>query len=223
MVAAVQDRRARQIGEEPESGDADQYPALDGGPRRQAVHRLDRDADRDRQQRGAVHEGGEDLESQQSEGALRRGGALRQVGDTERESERSDIGEHVAGVREQRQRVRHPAAHRLREHHDGADAQHDRYAAPALCAQRGAVRALNVERKSRRHQRLTSDIRMRTASACPGKPSASASAMMCAASCSSCRREYATTLMRFTKSYTPNGETYRAVAPVGNTWDGPAT
>src|SRR5207248_2971363 len=131
MVAAVQDRRARQIGEEPESGDADQYPALDGGPRR--------------------------------------------------------------------------------------------YAAPALCAQRGAVGALNVERKSRRHQRVTSDIRMRTASACPGKPSASASAMMCAASCSSCRREYATTLMRFTKSYTPNGETYRAVAPVGNTWDGPAT
>src|SRR5439155_989272 len=88
----------RQVGDEPEPGDAHEQPTVHGAPIVQTAERLDGDADGDRQQRRAVHQGGQDLESQQAERALRRGGTVRQVGDAERGSERTPSGETYRAV-----------------------------------------------------------------------------------------------------------------------------
>src|SRR2546430_16989185 len=66
-------------------------PLHDALPISNPLQRLEGDAERDGQQRRAVHEGGDDLEPQQAERPLRGGRALGQVGDDERQAQGGDV------------------------------------------------------------------------------------------------------------------------------------
>ncbi len=69
----------------------------------ETADRLHEDPDRDRDQREAVRERGEDLGSPEAEAPLRSRRPSRQPGRAERERERRGVPEHVARVRQQRQ------------------------------------------------------------------------------------------------------------------------
>ena len=113
----------------PSTATASISPLCTGSGVRSRLTRFPDDPHRDEQQRGAVQERGEDLEAQVAVRALVGFGALAEPRDEQRERERGDVGEHVAGVGQQRERVREVATHRLRDENDGRDGERDAQAA----------------------------------------------------------------------------------------------
>ena len=135
VVIAVQDERGTEIRDEPDKCHAEEQRTVDDGRRPEAMPRLDADADRDREQDRAVHQRGEDLESQESERSFRRRGDQCQ-------SERGHVGEHVGGIGEQRERARHPSAGQLDHHHHRGDGERERQAPSSLDVDRRAIGAV---------------------------------------------------------------------------------
>src|SRR5207244_4202871 len=62
------------------------------------------------------------------------------------QTQRGHVGQHVARVGKQGQRVCEPPAHGFGNHHRGRDRQHDLHPPPALLAQRSSMRALDFQR-----------------------------------------------------------------------------
>ena len=109
---------------------------LDVGRVGEPVDRRDRDDDRDDHEGEAVRQRGQDLASLEAECPLRSRGAGGQGGGQQAEGDRADVGEHVAGVGEERQRSGQKPA-------DGGGNQHrqvDRQRQPHPPAAVGAAR-----------------------------------------------------------------------------------
>ena len=125
-VAAVQEREGHDVDQQAQARDHEHEAALDRGRRQEAAGGLDRDPADHQDQRHAVDEGGQHLEAVVAVGAPR---VLWPAADPERhpgERERGGVGQHVAGVGEQRQRARgEPAqdldAHEARGQHEGPE------------------------------------------------------------------------------------------------------
>ena len=83
----------------------DHADALDVGRVGEAPDRRDHDRDRDRDQREAVGERREHLGALEAERPPRAGGPRRHRGREQPQRDRADVGEHVAGVGEQRERA----------------------------------------------------------------------------------------------------------------------
>ena len=92
----------------------------------EAHHRLDDDPHRDAEERGAVDERGQDLPPEIAVRLGARARLLRQPRDEERQSQRACVGEDVAGVREQCQRVRQPSADGLDDENEGRQRERPR-------------------------------------------------------------------------------------------------
>ena len=117
-AAAMQDPERDRVDDQAGGGD-DQHGAADHRHRlHEALHRLPGDGDRDEEQRQPVDEGGQHLEAVEAVGALPVGGARRDPHGEPGERQRRGIGQHVAGVGEQRQRPGDDAADRLGQHGD---------------------------------------------------------------------------------------------------------
>ncbi len=101
VTAAVKDSDRRRVDEEADDRDDEHPPAQDLTRVVEPPDRLHEDPDRDRDERDAVCERGENLGAVQAEGALRSRRALRQPDGEEREAERHRIREHVPRVRKQ--------------------------------------------------------------------------------------------------------------------------
>jgi hypothetical protein len=122
-VAAVQNCIRRDVDEETETRDHEHQPALDRDRRQQAADRLDRNPAHDRDQRDAIDERRQHLEAVVAVGAAR---VVLPPADPERgpgERQRGGVGQHVAGVREQRQRARGDPPHDLGDHEDRSQNQ----------------------------------------------------------------------------------------------------
>jgi hypothetical protein len=125
VTPAPEDHERHQVDDEAARRDGEHAGARHRGRCAQALHRLEQDHGCDRQQRGAVHERGQDLGAVVAEGEARARGP---VGDPEREEgerQGADVPEHVAGVGEERQRAGEHAARHLGEHVDGRQGQGD--------------------------------------------------------------------------------------------------
>src|SRR3989442_7704199 len=115
---------------------------------------LEADPERDHNQGGPVHERSQDLEPQQAERAL---GGHRPLGERrhhQRQAQGGHVGQHVARVGQQGQRVGQPPAHGLGYHHRGRDRQHEPHPPPALLAQRSSMCALDFQRYRGAHDSL---------------------------------------------------------------------
>ncbi len=123
-VGARQRPDGRQVDPDADDGDHEHEAALDVGRLEQAPHGLERDHERQHEQRDAVDLRRQDLDALEAVGhdALRRPGG--QADGDQRESDRRRVGEHVPGVREQRQRVAGDAGDDLEQHE--AEDQHER-------------------------------------------------------------------------------------------------
>ena len=105
--------------------------------------RLDEHVDRHAEQQHRVGEGGEDLQPVQAERVVPAFGAS--AGELDRgegHAEADHVGEHVAGVGDQRQRVGDDAGHDLHQHEDCEDGE--RYEEPALVPLSGPDRRVTV-------------------------------------------------------------------------------
>ena len=115
-VRARKHPRGREIDDYADERHGEHEAALHVGRVDQAAHRLEQDQQGEHEQRHAVGLGGEDLDALEAVGhhALRR--ARGQADGHQRERDRGRIGEHVAGVREQRERAGHQSGDDLDEH-----------------------------------------------------------------------------------------------------------
>src|SRR5436189_51631 len=146
VVAAMQDRRPKGVGRQSYAcDDQEQRPVHLCGGLEPAVG-LEPDTERDHDQGRPVHERRQDLQPQQSERPLRRHRPLCQCRHDERQAQRGHVGQHVARVGQQGQRVCAPPAHGFGNHHRSRDRQHDLHPPPALLAQRSSMRALDFQR-----------------------------------------------------------------------------
>jgi hypothetical protein len=103
---------------------AEHEAAVHLGGGREALVGFAHDQSGDHEQAGAVHERREDL---QARVPIRPPTARRPAGEPQREyreRERGDVGEHVAGVREQRERAGQHAADRFGHHEDRREREH---------------------------------------------------------------------------------------------------
>src|SRR2546429_1736072 len=146
VVAAMQDRGPKGVGRQSYAGDdQEQRPVHLCGGLEPAVG-LEPDTERDHDQGRPVHERRQDLQPQQSERPLRRHRPLCQCRHDERQTQRGHVGQHVARVGQQGQRVGEPPAHGFGNHHRSRNRQHDLHPPPALLAQRSSMRALDFQR-----------------------------------------------------------------------------
>ena len=106
----VEDPRGDEVDDQPERGDHQHQPALDLGRVAEAAPGLDEDPDRDRDERDAVEERGEDLRPPVAERLRRAAGPGREPRREQRDPQRENVGEHVRGVGEQRQAAGDQAA-----------------------------------------------------------------------------------------------------------------
>src|SRR6266705_1887072 len=151
-VAAMQDRGPKGVGRESYAcDDQEQRPVHLCGGLEPAVG-LEADTERDHDQGRPVHKRRQDLQPQQSERPLRRHRPLCQCRHDERQTQRGHVGQHVARVGKQGQRVCEPPAHGFGNHHRGRDRQHDLHPPPALLAQRSSMRALDFQRYRGAHR-----------------------------------------------------------------------
>jgi len=146
VVTVMQDAGAHQVGREARRGHGDEQAGADRRRIVEPAPGFDADPRRDRDEHRAVHEGGEDLEALQPVGALRGRRALRDARHEYGEAEGGDVGEHVAGVGEQRQGVGQPAPHRLGSQHDRSDPEDQRHPPGAFAAGGDGMGALDVDR-----------------------------------------------------------------------------
>jgi hypothetical protein len=111
--------------------------------RGEPAHRLDQHVHADTQQQHGVGQGGEDLEAVEPERPVAALAAA--VGELDRgqgHAQPDHVGQHVAGVGEQRQRTREHPGHQLEHGHPGQ--QHERGGERPLVPGPGAVRSVRV-------------------------------------------------------------------------------
>jgi hypothetical protein len=124
------------------------HPGHDPQPDRrvrvlQAVPGLPGDPHRQPEQRGHVELRRQDLQPPEAEGALHVGRARPEDDGQERQPQRRHVGEHVAGVGDEGERARPPAAERLQHHDERRD--RERHGQPLHAARLGgAVRGVVV-------------------------------------------------------------------------------
>ena len=139
-VAARQHPEAREVDEEAGGRDGEHQAALDRARVGEPLDRLDDDPGGDREEREAVDEGGEHREPVEAVGAARVG---RAAGDAEGEPghrQRGEVGQHVPGVGDQRQRAGEEAAGDLDQHEAAGQERGDADRAGAGLAWRGGGR-----------------------------------------------------------------------------------
>src|SRR5256884_4668933 len=146
VVAAMQDRGPKGVGRQSYSCDDQEQQSVHTWRGWEPAASLEADTERDPDQGRPVHERRQDLQPQQSERPLRRHRPLCQCRHDERQTQRGHVGQHVARVGKQGQRVCEPPAHGFGNHHRGRDRQHDLHPPPALLAQRSSMRALDFQR-----------------------------------------------------------------------------
>ena len=126
----VQQRGGDQVDGDPGERDRQHQAAAHLGRVDEAAHRCVDDHDADHEQRDPVHMGGENLQTSEAE---RPAPARRPAGQregAEREGERRGVGEHVARVREQRQRAGDHAEHDLARHQAEDQPERDHQRSP---------------------------------------------------------------------------------------------
>ncbi len=128
-VAAVEQQEHADIDQEAEDGDAQHGAAHHRLRRHQAARCLDDDAAGDNEKHQAVAEGDQHLQSFEAVGALVVRGPARKAEGEPGEEQAGEIGQHVAGVGEQRQRAGDQAAGRLYHHETAGDERRPEQAA----------------------------------------------------------------------------------------------
>ena len=115
LGALAQERERDEVGHEAGDGD-DEHRAGEHVDRiAEAADRLDEDVDGDAEQQHRVGQGGEDLQAVQAERAVRAlVAAAGEVDGGEGHADADDVGEHVAGVRQQGERAGDDARRRPR-------------------------------------------------------------------------------------------------------------
>ena len=121
---AVQKAESDGVDQKPQKRHQQKQSTLDRSGILHPVYRLDHDHSRDDEQHRPIHQGREDFESQVAVGLGVIGGTARHAGGEEAQAQRPDIGQHVPGIRQQRQRAAEPSTHRL-HHHEAAGEQQD--------------------------------------------------------------------------------------------------
>ena len=115
-VGAVQGGKGRDVDDDAEHRHHQHRPAEHGDGLAQAMDRLDHDGDGDEEQREPVGVGGEHVHAVEAVGAGPVVRALRHAEGDPGKREGGRVGQHVAGIRDQRQRAREHAGHRLGHH-----------------------------------------------------------------------------------------------------------
>ena len=122
-IATAQQGERDHVDQQTKHGDRQHQAALHRDGRDQTAQRLDGDPTDDRHQGDAVHEGGQNLEAMVTVGAAP---ILRLAAEAKcdpGQRQRGGVGEHVAGIGEQRQRARDQPADHLGDH-EAAGQQH---------------------------------------------------------------------------------------------------
>ena len=124
-LSPVEDDRGDEIGDQTDDRDDEHHAGLDLDPLPHATERRDRDPHRDDADRAGIDGRSQDLGATEAVGGAAGGGAgtdeHRQCGD----DEAAGIGEHVPGVRQQRQRSGDDAADDLGDEDHRGDADDD--------------------------------------------------------------------------------------------------
>ena len=102
-VAAGEDEEGDDVDGEAEDGDGEHHPALDRGGMGEAAGGLDQDEGGDGEKRQAVDEGGHHRDAVEAVGAARVGRAAGDAEGEPRHGEGGEVGQHVAGVGEERE------------------------------------------------------------------------------------------------------------------------
>ena len=137
---------AHDVGEEPVERYHEHQPASHRLRLPEPGYRLPRDERGDHQERGTVHECCEDLQPHVAVGSLRRLGAHTEPRHEERECECRDVGEHVARIGQQRERVGREAADDFGYQNCQRDRQSEAQPSHVTSVGRTAVRRVAVER-----------------------------------------------------------------------------
>ena len=131
-LAAPEDPQNDEVDHQAHGRDHQHGPAENLDRREQAARRLDQDPADDGDQGHAVDEGGQHLEAMVAIGAARVVGT---PGDAERhpgERQGGGVGQHVAGVGDQRQRAGEQPAHHLGHREPAGQPQGDQHAARVI-------------------------------------------------------------------------------------------
>jgi len=105
LLRVAQEQQRDEVGHEADDREREHRARRDLRWLGQPPPRLVQDEGRDPEQQERVGHRGQDLEAQVAEGAAARGGPLREPDGNERERDAHDIGQDVAGVREQGEAV----------------------------------------------------------------------------------------------------------------------
>ena len=140
-LRAVQDGDCRQIYEQADDGNCEHRSCQNLHRLTQAVQRFIADRQRDEEESQTVAVGRQHLETMETVGAPPVGGTVRYAERQPSQGQRRRIGEHMAGIGQQRQRARQEAARRFHQHEPAR--QQRRPADPALIARVG-VRSVAV-------------------------------------------------------------------------------
>jgi hypothetical protein len=123
MAMRVQPRRHEHVHREAERRDAEHARTRHGGRIVQSMPRFHGDERHHAAQEDAVHERGQDLGTVVPERLLRRRRAATHPEREPGQAERTDVGEHVHRVGQERQAVRQPSADELADAERGGDRQ----------------------------------------------------------------------------------------------------
>ena len=135
----VEHREAGEVADQADHAEDDHRRRRHLGRREQPLHALDQDVDPDREQQRRLGRGAEDLRAAVAPGPLGRRRAAGQRGRDQAERQARDVGEHVRGVREQREAARDDRADDLDHQHRDGDRQDDGEPAAVVGETRGAV------------------------------------------------------------------------------------
>ena len=117
VPAAVQDAETDEVDQKTTGSNDQKQPGTDRLGVLNPLDGLDDDPPGDPEEGGAVDQGRQNLPTLIAEGLAVVGRAKRDPGAEQREAERARVGEHVPGVREQRQRAAEPSSNGL-DHHE---------------------------------------------------------------------------------------------------------
>ncbi len=132
LRAGAEQCEGHEVGGEPERGDDQHRRPEDLRGLGQAADRLVEHVDGHPEQEDRVGEGGQDLQSVEPEGVVGAAGLLREVDRSQGHADPEHVGEHVAGIREQRERVGDHSHDHLDDHEHGEE--HERSEETALVA-----------------------------------------------------------------------------------------
>ena len=112
----MQDPDGDEVDDETDHGEREHQAAGHRLRRLEPPNRFPHDPERDDEERRAIQERGENLPTQVAICLFRTAGLPAHPCHEQRQRERARVGEHVPGVGQQRERVRHQSAHRLGDH-----------------------------------------------------------------------------------------------------------